>query len=102
MSKNETTEGYFRIKIGAKVFQDFVTCIWPQCKPPRSEYENEDYKHITKYPYAIFKGTYKDGWWDLTRLGYGKMKSSISAYGNGSISVRNRSDLIKVNINKTP
>jgi len=43
-----------RIKENAKIFQDFMFDRWPNCLPPLSEYKNEKWRPITKYPDAVF------------------------------------------------
>jgi hypothetical protein len=73
------------IKIGASIGQDFSYDRWPNCVPPRSEYEGEEYNYITKFPMAIFECEWNSqgNRWDCVRDGYGKSGN----YGNGSISV---------------
>jgi hypothetical protein len=72
-----------RIKKDAKIFQDFIFDRWPNCLPPLSEYKNEKWQPITKYPDAIFNATKEDRYWNCYREGYGKGND----YGNGSIFV---------------
>ena len=72
-----------RIKENAKIFQDFMFDRWPNCLPPLSEYKNEKWRPITKYPDAVFNATKKEHYWDCWRNGYGKNND----YGNGSIFV---------------
>lgn len=77
-----------RIKIGAEIYQDFSYGKWPDCKPPKSEYDGEDYQYTTKFPDRIFEVSWDESWnaWDCRADGYG----SHTDYGNGSISVHRR------------
>lgn len=70
-----------RIKRGAKVFQDSYSCTWPQCVPPSSEYEGEEYKYVTKDADRVFRVEYNGRYWDCKAEGYGLDPD----YGNGSV-----------------
>ena len=81
---------YAMVKIneGAKVSQDISFGAWPRCKPPLSEYIDEEYRCITKYPDAIFyaekiRDKLKAISWHCTKEGYGGKEE----YGNGCLIV---------------
>jgi len=78
-----------RIKIGAKIFQDFSFGKWPQCKPPHSEYEGEEYQYKTKNPDRIFEIEDKGTYFACRAAGYGhlKLNGDRGEYGNGRICV---------------
>lgn len=80
-----------RIKIGTGIFQDHAFGKWPDCKPPQSEYEGEEYDQTTKFPDAEFAAEWKGNYWDCKRSGYGG-----EPYGNGSIFVHNKDGVIPV------
>lgn len=75
-----------KIKIGSKISQDFSYFKWPNCFPPNSEYENNDYYYETKFPDAEFECEWYGKHWNCVKDGYGSLKNSES-YGNGSIFV---------------
>ena len=93
-----------RIKNGASISQDMGFGKWPACKPPRSEYENEDWKEVTKYPDALFYMTWTGRCWDCRRDGYGAMKSKgiEGEYGNGSIFVHDKEGIEIIGTNAKP
>lgn len=75
-----------RIVPGADVWQDFQHYVWPQCQPPKSEYEGEEYKHLAKNPNMLFLIRRQGTYWVCTAPGYGDF-STKGAYGSGSIYV---------------
>ena len=86
-----------RIKEGARIFQDMAFCEWPVCKPPRSEFnEDEEYEYRTKYPDRTFLMRWTGGYWNCFADGYGFNVNGAPKgnYGNGSIIVRNEDDVI--------
>jgi len=78
-----------RIKRGARIFQDHHFGKWPNCCPPRSEYEGEEYKYEAKDPDMLFKVEWTGTHWDCKADGYGMLRSRGEGgeYGNGSIFV---------------
>jgi len=81
-----------RIKEGSKIFQDSLFGVWPQCRPPKEEYKDEEYQNYTKYPDAIFNAVWKEHYWDCWRKGYGDPNN----YGNGSIFVYYPKDSVEI------
>lgn len=83
-----------RICNGARIYHGFGSFVWPGCKPPKEEYEGEEYKARTKEPDAIFDVTWDDATkcWICTRVGYG----AVGAYGNGAILVRDKDSVLLV------
>lgn len=85
-----------RIKVGAKISQDFSFGEWPNCFPPKAEYEGEEYRYEAKNPFMIFdvvESNVNDSV-ELVTEGYGGKH-----YGSGSIHVLNKEDIIIVNEN---
>lgn len=79
-----------RIKIGTIIYHDLGCFEWPMCKPPKSEFENDDeYVYRTKFPNAVFD---YDGVSKCIRSGYGQRGN----YGNGVIHVSSVDDLVIV------
>jgi len=78
-----------RIKRGAGIFQDHHFGKWPNCCPPRSEYEGEEYKYEAKDPDMVFEVEWTGRHWDCKADGYGMLRSRGEGgeYGNGSIFV---------------
>ena len=85
----ERLVGRVRIKEGASIFQDHHFGKWPNCCPPNSEYEGEEYQYVAKNPDMEFDGEWNGRYWDCKSDGYGHLKSrgDTGAYGNGSIFV---------------
>lgn len=82
-----------RIKRGVTVWQDFGAGKWPQCKPPNSEYEGEEYQYLAKNPEMLFDVTWvggDSGYWDCRADGYGYHRRDGGEYGCGSIFVNDR------------
>lgn len=81
--------GKGRIKPGAGIFQDFHFGKWPNCCPPRSEYEGEEYQQRAKDPEMVFDVEWNGRYWDCKADGYGYLRSQGEAgeYGSGSITV---------------
>ncbi len=81
-----------RIKRGAGILQDHHFGKWPNCCPPRSEYEGEEYKYEAKDPDMVFEVEWKGRYWDCKADGYGMLRSRGEGgeYGNGSIFVSAR------------
>ena len=71
-----------RIKRGALISQDFRVRRWPECFPPRSEYDADKYKPEAKDPDMEFDATWNGRFWTCKADGYGS-----GEYGNGSIFV---------------
>jgi hypothetical protein len=64
-----------RIKRGAGIFQDRNFCKWPNCCPPRSEYESEEYQYEAKDPDMVFEVEWTGNHWDCKADGYGMLRS---------------------------
>ena len=81
--------GRGRIVDGAGIFQDHHFGKWPQCCPPRSEYEGEEYQYCAKDPDMIFDVEWNGHHWDCKADGYGylRCRGEVGEYGNGSIFV---------------
>jgi len=81
--------GRGRIVEGAGIFQDHQGGKWPQCCPPRSEYNGEQYQYRAKDPDMIFDAEWNGRYWDCKADGYGYLRSNgePGEYGNGSIFV---------------
>jgi len=84
------------IKVGASIFQDHHYGKWPSCLPPGSpcRYEADD-------PYMVFDIEWRDtgpGYWECKADGFGHMKSKgdSGSYGNGSIFVSGRVNVVVV------
>ncbi len=74
-----------RIKVGAKIYQDMYTFVWPGCNPPESEYKDVTYEHVTKNPNAVFDMTlYSSLNVECRREGFG----GKIEYGAGAIIVK--------------
>ena len=78
-----------RILEGAQISQDFAVFHWPQCKPPRTEYQGQEYQHLAKDSDMAFEVTWNGSFWNCRADGYGHLKSRghPGDYGNGSIFV---------------
>lgn len=78
-----------RIKKGVRIFQDHRFMRWPQCLPPKKEYEGQEYRYEAKDPDMEFEGTWNGRYWDCKADGYGHLrhKGDPGEYGNGSILV---------------
>ena len=90
-----------RIKRGAGIFQDHHFGKWPDCCPPRSEYQGEEYQYEAKDPDMVFEVEWTGNHWDCKADGYGMLRSHGEAgeYGNGSIFVRDRAGVELVGSN---
>ena len=80
-----------RIKIGAKISQDFGFGKWPTCKPPRGSRE----EGIADDPNMVFEVEWINetpGYWNCVADGFGAMPSNgvVGTYGNGSIYVSDK------------
>lgn len=86
-----------RIKVGATIFQDHGVFTWPNCKPPHSEYRDEEYQFICKNPYMIFDVEWDGKHWTCKADGYGRLllNGEQGGYGNGAILI---SDLKSVEL----
>lgn len=81
-----------KIKEGSVIFHDRFTFKWPECVPPESEYESEEYQYKTKHPDAVFEvKPMSRGYWECKKVGYG----AEDEYGNGSIFAK---DILKINL----
>jgi len=78
-----------RIKRGTGIFHDHYFAKWPNCCPPRIEYDGEEYQHEAKDPDMVFEVEWTGRYWDCKADGYG-MHGESGEYGNGSIFVNNR------------
>jgi hypothetical protein len=78
-----------RIKVGTAIFQDHHFGKWPNCLPPKREYEGEEYQYCAKDPDMVFDVQWNGHHWDCKADGYGYLRSRGDAgeYGNGSIFV---------------
>ena len=78
-----------RIKRGAGIFQGHHFGKWPDCCPPRSEYEGEEYQYEAKDPDMVFDVKWTGTHWDCKADGYGMLRARGEGgeYGNGSIFV---------------
>ena len=87
MTKPERLFRRVRIKEGSAIFQDRRFGKWPECCPPQSEYEGEEYQYRAKDPDMEFDGEWDGTRWDCKADGYGHMKlhGDPGEYGNGSI-----------------
>lgn len=94
-----------RIKRGAGIFQDHHFGKWPNCCPPKSEYEGEEYKYEAKDPDMVFEVEWTGNHWDCKADGYGmlRVRGEAGEYGNGSIFVSSRDgvELVGSNANFT-
>lgn len=84
-----------RIKVGAIIFQDHRSFIWPDCKPPQSEYVNKDYDYIATDPDMVFDVERTGHHWNCKALGYGIQPD----YGNGSIFVSSEDGVVTLEEN---
>lgn len=82
--------GRGRIVDGAGIFQDHHFGKWPQCCPPKSDYEGEEYQYCAKDPAMVFDVEWNGHHWNCKADGYGYLRSRGEAgeYGSGSIFVR--------------
>ena len=89
MTKPESLFRRVRIKEGSGVFQDHHFGKWPECCPPQSEYEGDEYQYRAKNPDMEFDGEWNGRWWNCVADGYGRLKryGEEGEYGNGSIFV---------------
>jgi hypothetical protein len=89
-----------KIRIGAGIMQDLHWGEWPNCVPPRKEYEGEEYKYLAKNPDMLFEASWNGRYWSCKADGYGHLKfyGDAGDYGNGSIFVYGFSsvDIVKV------
>ena len=78
-----------RIVEGSLIFQDHHFGKWPQCCPPISEYDGEEYQYRSKRPDMVFDVEWTGHHWDCKADGYGYLRSRGEAgeYGSGSIFV---------------
>lgn len=79
--------GRGRIVEGAGIYQDHHFAKWPQCCPPKSEYEGEEYLYRAKDKNMVFDVEWNGCFWNCRADGYGFMRSrgESGEYGNGSI-----------------
>ena len=91
--------GRGRIIVGTGIYQDQYFGIWPQCCPPRSEYEGEEYQYQAKDQEMVFDVVWNGHYWDCRADGYGYRRSNgdNGEYGNGSIFV-SKFDGVKLDI----
>jgi len=82
--------GRGRIVEGAGIFQDHRFGEWPQCCPPRSEYEGDEYQYCAKDPDMVFDVEWNGRYWNCKADGYGYLRSrgESGEYGSGSILVQ--------------
>jgi hypothetical protein len=80
-------KGFGRIQRGAKIFHDLGSCVWPQCKPPKSEYDGKPYKGVTTDPDKEFEVEWDGSRWKCRADGYG-LFAGEGEYGNGAILIR--------------
>ena len=86
-----------RIKMRTKISHDMSYGYWPDCKPPRYEYENGglEYRQRTLFPDALFIAEINDTSAKLIRIGYGLRVDHVDkSYGNGAIRIMG-SDALK-------
>jgi len=76
-----------KIKDGAFISHDFGYFNWPNCRPPKEIKANIDYE---------FDAEWTGRYWDCKRPGYGIINDCNDAYGNGSIFVFNKEDVIEI------
>lgn len=90
-----------RIKRGAWIFQDHHLGEWPNCCPPRSEYEGEEYQYEAKDPDMLFEVEWAGNHWNCKADGYGMLRSrgEDGEYGNGSIFVSDSAGVELVGLN---
>jgi len=79
-----------RIKRGTGIFQDCHFGKWPNCCPPKSEYEGREYQYEANDPDMVFEVDWNGHHWVCKAIGYGMRGSHGEAYGNGSIYVKDQ------------
>ena len=86
-----------RIKLWAEIFHDRHFGKWPNCLPPKSEYEGEAYQYEAKDPDMVFDIKWTGRYWECKADGYGMLRSrgEDGEYGNGSIFVRGRDGVVE-------